>query len=66
MSRLATMRAPTYSISHLMNAVRNEMTQGSEKGDVSERDLKVSLEESDLWRRFNKLTNEMIVTKTGR
>ena len=66
MSTAATMRAPTYNISHLMNAVRSEMTEGSEKGDPSERDLKVTLEDSDLWRRFDKLTNEMIVTKTGR
>ncbi|XP_072018737.1 T-box transcription factor T homolog isoform X2 [Amphiura filiformis] len=63
---VGTMRAPTYNITHLMNAVRSEMTEGSEKGDPSEQDLKVTLEDSDLWRRFNKLTNEMIVTKTGR
>ena len=34
--------------------------------DPSERNLKVSLEDKDLWNQFNKLTNEMIVTKSGR
>uniref|UniRef100_A0AAV2L9Z0 T-box domain-containing protein n=1 Tax=Knipowitschia caucasica TaxID=637954 RepID=A0AAV2L9Z0_KNICA len=39
---------------------------GQEKGDPTERELKVNLDEPDLWRRFNSITNEMIVTKTGR
>ncbi|XP_075056788.1 T-box transcription factor T-like isoform X3 [Mixophyes fleayi] len=51
---------------HLFNAVENELQAGSEKGDPTERELKVTLDESDLWIRFKELTNEMIVTKNGR
>ncbi|XP_071801576.1 T-box transcription factor T homolog [Asterias amurensis] len=61
-----TMRPPSYNVAHLLSAVQSEMTRGSEKGDPSEKGLKVTLEDRDLWRRFSKLTNEMIVTKTGR
>lgn len=55
-----------YRVDHLLSAVENELQAGSEKGDPTERDLKVSLEEQELWQRFKELTNEMIVTKNGR
>ncbi|XP_040283109.1 T-box transcription factor T-like isoform X3 [Bufo bufo] len=55
-----------YRVDHLLSAVENELQAGSEKGDPTERELKVSLEEQDLWLRFKELTNEMIVTKNGR
>ncbi|KAE8601894.1 hypothetical protein XENTR_v10013826 [Xenopus tropicalis] len=51
---------------HLLTAVENELQVGSEKGDPTERELKVNLEDTDLWIRFKELTNEMIVTKNGR
>ncbi|XP_068135621.1 T-box transcription factor T-like isoform X2 [Hyperolius riggenbachi] len=51
---------------HLLTAVENELQAGSEKGDPTERELKVTLEEAELWIRFKELTNEMIVTKNGR
>ncbi|KAM4692769.1 T-box transcription factor T-like [Discoglossus pictus] len=51
---------------HLLTAVENELQVGSEKGDPTERELKVSLEDTELWMRFKELTNEMIVTKNGR
>lgn len=51
---------------HLLTAVKNELQDGSDKGDPTERQLKVTLDESDLWLRFKELTNEMIVTKNGR
>ncbi|XP_040283103.1 T-box transcription factor T-like isoform X3 [Bufo gargarizans] len=51
---------------HLLTAVENELQAGSEKGDPTERELKVTLDETDLWKRFKELTNEMIVTKNGR
>ncbi|XP_018413210.1 PREDICTED: brachyury protein-like isoform X2 [Nanorana parkeri] len=51
---------------HLLTAVKNELQAGSDKGDPTERELKVALEEPDLWLRFKELTNEMIVTKNGR
>ncbi|XP_071497363.1 T-box transcription factor T homolog [Diadema antillarum] len=60
------LRAPNYNITHLLNAVQSEMNRGSEKGDPSEKGLKVRLEETELWKKFHKLTNEMIVTKSGR
>ncbi|XP_041462908.1 T-box transcription factor T homolog [Lytechinus variegatus] len=60
------LRAPTYNVSHLLTAVQSEMNRGSEKGDPSEKGLKVRLEDVELWKKFHKLTNEMIVTKSGR
>lgn len=55
-----------YRVDHLLNAVESELQAGSEKGDPTERELRVGLEESELWLRFKELTNEMIVTKNGR
>ncbi len=55
-----------YRVDHLLTAVENELQAGSEKGDPTERDLKVSLDEDKLWQKFKELTNEMIVTKNGR
>ncbi|XP_048882106.1 LOW QUALITY PROTEIN: T-box transcription factor T-A [Brienomyrus brachyistius] len=53
-------------IDHLLSAVESEFQKGSEKGDASERDIKLGLEDGELWTKFKELTNEMIVTKTGR
>ncbi|MBN3315031.1 BRACA protein, partial [Atractosteus spatula] len=53
-------------LDHLLSAVESEFQKGSEKGDASETDIKVGLEDVDLWAKFKELTNEMIVTKTGR
>lgn len=36
------------------------------RGGASERNLSVTLDDRDLWLRFQNLTNEMIVTKNGR
>ncbi|XP_060611062.2 T-box transcription factor T isoform X3 [Anolis sagrei] len=55
-----------YRVDHLLSAVENELQAGSEKGDPTERELRVSLEDGELWLRFKELTNEMIVTKNGR
>ncbi|XP_066999326.1 T-related protein isoform X3 [Anabrus simplex] len=54
--------------SHILSAVESEMTTGAGrcKGDPSERDVQVSLDDRDLWTKFQCLTNEMIVTKNGR
>ncbi|MEQ2290467.1 hypothetical protein AMECASPLE_003601 [Ameca splendens] len=59
-------KAAQYRVDHLLSAVESELLAGSEKGDPTERDLKVSLDEQELWQKFKDLTNEMIVTKTGR
>ncbi|XP_036371912.1 T-box transcription factor T-A-like [Megalops cyprinoides] len=53
-------------LDHLLSAVESEFQKGSEKGDASERDIKLALEDAELWTKFKELTNEMIVTKTGR
>lgn len=55
-----------HRLDHLLSAVESELQAGSEKGDPTERELRVGLEESELWLRFKELTNEMIVTKNGR
>lgn len=57
---------PDQRLEHLLSAVESEFQKGSEKGDASERNIKLSLEDVDLWIKFKELTNEMIVTKTGR
>lgn len=57
---------PDQRLEHLLSAVESEIQKGSEKGDASERNIKLSLEDVELWVKFKELTNEMIVTKTGR
>lgn len=57
---------PDQRLEHLLSAVESEFQKGSEKGDASERDIKLTLDDADLWIKFKELTNEMIVTKTGR
>ncbi|XP_054654842.1 T-box transcription factor T [Dunckerocampus dactyliophorus] len=59
-------KAGQYRVDHLLSAVQSELKAGSEKGDPTERELKLSLDESELWSKFKDLTNEMIVTKNGR
>ncbi|XP_010866392.2 T-box transcription factor T [Esox lucius] len=59
-------KATLYRVDHLLTAVENELQAGSEKGDPTERELKVGLDENELWKKFKELTNEMIVTKNGR
>ncbi len=53
-------------ITRLLSVVESELQAGREKGDPTEKQLKVSLEDSELWRKFREVTNEMIVTKNGR
>lgn len=53
-------------MSRLLSAVESELQAGREKGDPTERELRVELEDGDLWRKFSHMTNEMIVTKNGR
>ncbi|XP_045472870.1 T-box transcription factor TBX19-like [Harmonia axyridis] len=51
---------------HILSAVELELSPTKVKGDLTEKDLSVSLEDKDLWLRFRCFTNEMIVTKNGR
>ncbi|XP_024144633.1 T-box transcription factor TBX19 [Oryzias melastigma] len=53
-------------MSRLLSAVESELQAGREKGDPTERELRVTLEDGELWRKFQQITNEMIVTKNGR
>lgn len=53
-------------ITRLLSVVESELQAGREKGDPTEKQLKVTLEDSELWRKFKEVTNEMIVTKNGR
>uniref|UniRef100_A0A8C3G173 T-box domain-containing protein n=1 Tax=Cyclopterus lumpus TaxID=8103 RepID=A0A8C3G173_CYCLU len=55
-----------HCMSRLLSAVESELQAGREKGDPTERELRVSLEEEELWSKFHLITNEMIVTKNGR
>lgn len=53
-------------MSRLLSAVECELEAGRQKGDPTERELRVTLEDVELWRKFQQITNEMIVTKNGR
>lgn len=60
-----------FSVNHILQAAESSMADNNDKNSESkitsdESQVKVSLEEGDLWRRFKTLTNEMIVTKNGR
>uniref|UniRef100_A0A3Q4AJG2 T-box transcription factor T n=1 Tax=Mola mola TaxID=94237 RepID=A0A3Q4AJG2_MOLML len=55
-----------HRVDHLLSAVESELQAGSEKGDPTEKELNVSLDDNELWQKFKNLTNEMIVTKNGR
>ncbi|CAF94256.1 unnamed protein product [Tetraodon nigroviridis] len=57
---------PDPRLEHLLSAVESELRPGGDAGDASERNIKLSLEDVDLWLKFKELTNEMIVTKAGR
>ncbi|KAI9519996.1 hypothetical protein NQZ68_023023 [Dissostichus eleginoides] len=59
-------KASQSRVDHLLSAVESELQAGSEKGDPTEKELSVSLDEKTLWQKFKELVNEMIVTKNGR
>ncbi len=60
------MKANQLEMNHLLKAVDHELSGGRDKGDPTEQRLKVHLEDKELWGKFKELTNEMIVTKSGR
>ena len=45
---------------------KKEEQRGSEVKLMKDVNLRISLEDADLWRSFHRMTNEMIVTKNGR
>lgn len=64
----------SFSVNHILEVVENTMFSESPREaenlitneNCEDDNAKITLEESDLWRRFKSLTNEMIVTKNGR
>lgn len=64
----------SFSVNHILQAAENTMsgerpreTENANTEESSEdSNVKITLDEADLWRRFKSLTNEMIVTKNGR
>ena len=50
----------------LLTAVDVQLAAGRLKADPTERRLAVTLEDRALWAQFHRITNEMIVTKSGR
>lgn len=53
------------AVSHHGNLIARSSGNGSSPNPM-ERNLHVSLDDRELWLRFQNLTNEMIVTKNGR
>lgn len=53
------------SPSHIQHLNSNSCA-GNRSPDQIDQNLNVSLDDRDLWMRFQNLTNEMIVTKNGR
>lgn len=54
------------SQSHILTMMEAGVIAGKVKGDPFENDVRIILDDKDLWEKFRALTNEMIVTKTGR
>ena len=68
-------KQPTsFTVNHILQAAENTMsterpreTESANTDETNEdTNVKITLDEADLWRRFKSLTNEMIVTKNGR
>ena len=51
---------------HLLSALNSKLSADRDKCDPSEQRLMVKLLDVDLWTKFARFTNEMIVTKNGR
>ncbi len=54
------------SQSHILTMMEAGVIAGKVKGDPFENNVRVTLDDKELWEKFRALTNEMIVTKTGR
>ncbi|OWK64003.1 T-box-containing protein TBXT, partial [Lonchura striata] len=66
MAELGCRKPSDCTISRLLSVVESELRAGRDKGDPTEKQLQVVLEDATLWQRFREVTNEMIVTKNGR
>uniref|UniRef100_A0A8C3WDE6 T-box transcription factor 19 n=1 Tax=Catagonus wagneri TaxID=51154 RepID=A0A8C3WDE6_9CETA len=65
MSELGTPKPSDGTVSRLLNVVESELRAGREKGDPTEKQLRIILEDAPLWQRFKEVTNEMIISVTG-
>ncbi|NWT54017.1 TBXT protein, partial [Erythrocercus mccallii] len=66
MADLGCKKTSDCTVSRLLSVVESELRAGRDKGDPTEKQLQVVLEDAALWQRFREVTNEMIVTKNGR
>ncbi|NWY36989.1 TBXT protein, partial [Sylvia atricapilla] len=66
MADLGCKKTSDCTVSRLLSVVESELRAGRDKGDPTEKQLQVVLEDAPLWQRFREVTNEMIVTKNGR
>ncbi|XP_067145913.1 T-box transcription factor TBX19 [Apteryx mantelli] len=66
MTDLGCKKPSDCTVSRLLSIVESELRAGRDKGDPTEKQLQVVLEDATLWQRFREVTNEMIVTKNGR
>ncbi|TRZ18866.1 hypothetical protein HGM15179_008290 [Zosterops borbonicus] len=66
MADLGCKKTSDCTVSRLLSVVESELRAGRDKGDPTEKQLQVVLEDATLWQRFREVTNEMIVTKNGR
>lgn len=66
MADLGCKKPSDCTVSRLLSVVESELRAGRDKGDPTEKQLQVVLEDAALWQRFREVTNEMIVTKNGR
>ncbi|NXK69751.1 TBXT protein, partial [Sylvietta virens] len=66
MAELGCKKPSDCTVSRLLSVVESELLAGRDKGDPTEKQLQVVLEDATLWQRFREVTNEMIVTKNGR
>lgn len=53
-------------LEHLLKSVDQDVASTRHKADPSESSVRITLEDFELWSKFKELTNEMIVTKSGR
>lgn len=55
-----------FSMAAILNGNKKNEEQKCEVKLMKDVNLRISLEDADLWRSFHRMTNEMIVTKNGR
>lgn len=48
------------------SSIKEEMESTKDNGDDESEKININLNETNLWKSFHRLTNEMILTKTGR